>query len=86
MRHKYDGFALARKAGQNYIAADMKRDRELARHIQQGINPMDEIVRGNRAGGSVWGVALIAIAVFVAVVLVVSMFGSTDIATVSSVK
>ena len=47
---------------------------------------MDEIVRGNRTGGSVWGVALIAIAVFVAVVLIVSMFGSTDITTVSSVK
>jgi len=36
---------------------------------------MDEIVRGNRAQGSVWGVAAIAVAVFVAAVLVVSMFG-----------
>ena len=47
---------------------------------------MDEIVRGNRAGGSVWGVALVTVAVFVAVVLVIGMFGSTDIATVSSVQ
>ncbi len=45
---------------------------------------MDEIVRGNRAQGSVWGVAIIAVAVFVAVALVVSMFGSTEIATVAS--
>ncbi|MCB1462073.1 MAG: hypothetical protein KDJ90_06525 [Nitratireductor sp.] len=44
---------------------------------------MDEIVRGNRTQGSVWGVAAIAVAVFVAVVLVIGMFGSPEIAAVT---
>ena len=44
---------------------------------------MDEIVRGNRTQGSVWSVALIAVAVFIAVVLVIGMFGSTEIAVVA---
>jgi len=47
---------------------------------------MDEIVRGNRPNVSVWGVAAIAVALFVAVVLIAGMFGSADIAAVTSVK
>ena len=45
---------------------------------------MDEIVRGNRTHGSVWSVALIAVAVFIAVVLVIGMFGSPEIAAVAN--
>ncbi|MEC9344017.1 MAG: hypothetical protein VYD64_09245 [Pseudomonadota bacterium] len=45
---------------------------------------MDEIVRGTRTSGSVWGVAAVAVAVFVAIVVIAGMFGSPEIATIAS--
>lgn len=45
---------------------------------------MDEIMMQNRSRASVWGVALAAIALFVAVVLVVGIFGSAEVTAVAS--
>lgn len=47
---------------------------------------MDDIVKENRAQGSVWGVAIVAVALFVAAVLVVGMFGSPEVAAVAVAK
>ena len=40
----------------------------------------------NRTRGSVWGVAAVAVAVFVVAVILVGIFGSAEIATVAAVK
>jgi hypothetical protein len=45
---------------------------------------MDELRVNSRSGGSVWGVAVIAVILFISLVLFVGMFGAQEIATVAS--
>jgi hypothetical protein len=67
-------FALAKDRRQSYIPQRLN-ETGFNPAYNRVSSPMDEIVRGNRTRGSVWGVAAIAVAVFIAVVLVIGMFG-----------
>ncbi|MEZ5791562.1 MAG: hypothetical protein R3D34_12510 [Nitratireductor sp.] len=45
---------------------------------------MDELIMENRTKGSVWGVAAVAVAIFVVAVILVGIFGNPEIATVAA--
>jgi cellobiose-specific phosphotransferase system component IIC len=45
---------------------------------------MDELRANSRSGGSVWGVAVIAVILFVSLVWFVGMFGAQEIASVAN--
>ncbi|MEZ5872309.1 MAG: hypothetical protein R3D32_10735 [Nitratireductor sp.] len=47
---------------------------------------MDELIMENRTKGSVWGVAAVAVAIFVVAVILVGIFGNADVATVAASK
>lgn len=47
---------------------------------------MDDIIKENRAKASVWGVALVVIALFVGAAMVAGMFSSAEVANVVATK
>ncbi|MFZ1812974.1 MAG: hypothetical protein WBO55_00695 [Rhizobiaceae bacterium] len=49
-------------------------------------NFMDDLIMENRAKGSVWSVAVIAIAVFLAVVVVADVFNGAQVAEVAQAQ